>query len=217
MKRLWVLIAIVVFVPALPLVLAGEWIETQLQILLEQPWESWQGFGLILLCLTADLFLPVPSSAVSVFAGAALGIGMGTLACWLGLNAGCAMGYELARWGGRFLPQWLTADLDPQEMAEFQGNAESQQKKGMPWWIALLRPLPLLAEASVLYAGLIRVPRLQFYMLVIAANFVLGLAYSVCGAYAKSEQAMGWALVASLFFPLLGTVFTKRWKTSESS
>ena len=59
----------------------------------------------IVALLALDVFLPVPSSLISAGAGALMGFWRATLTVWLGMTAGCILGYAIgARMAGLASP-----------------------------------------------------------------------------------------------------------------
>ncbi len=100
-------------------------------------------FGL----LAFDVFLPVPSSIVSTAAGVLLGFWRGAAIVWAGMMVACVIGYALgARASGlarRFVGE---AGLE---------RADRLLARYGDWTIVVCRPVPVLAEASVIFAGLV--------------------------------------------------------------
>src|SRR5687768_16900574 len=105
--------------------------------------------------LAVDVFLPVPSSVVSTGAGALLGAGWGTVASAVGMSAGCVLGYLLGRHLGRPGAIKLVSEA---ELA----RAEVAIARFREIAVVACRPVPVLAEASVIAAGTLRVPFLRF-------------------------------------------------------
>src|SRR3954454_5465061 len=54
---------------------------------------GWASASIIAALLALDVFLPVPSSIVSTGAGVLLGFWPGVAVIWLGMTAGCVIGY----------------------------------------------------------------------------------------------------------------------------
>lgn len=125
--------------------------------------------------LAADVLLPVPSSVLSAASGALLGLPMGAAVNMIGMTAGCWVGYEMGRPAGRNL-------LKDGEVARI----ERLWARYGDWTLVLLRGVPVLAEASVLFAGMAGVSRRRFYTMTTAANAAIGTAYAIAGAM------MGW-------------------------
>jgi membrane protein DedA with SNARE-associated domain len=128
----------------------------------------------VVLLLAADIVLPVPSSLVSAAAGLKLGFWYGWAASTLGLCAGCIIGYAIGRFGGRGLLKRL---VDADDLAR---ASDVFQSRGL-WAVLLLRPVPVLAEASVISAGIALVPAGQFLLLTTLANACLSVLYCAPG------------------------------------
>ena len=56
---------------------------------------------IVILALTADVFLPVPNGLTNTFAGMSLGWATSSLVVWIGLNIGASIAYLLGRFAGR--------------------------------------------------------------------------------------------------------------------
>lgn len=142
---------------------------------------GWTAQALAVFLLASDVLLPVPSSLVSVACGAAWGLGAGSLISALGMTLGSCLGYALGRWAGDAgLRRW--AGDAPRE------RVERLHARYGPWIVALLRPVPVLAEASSVVAGYGRWPWWRYFALSAAANLVVSLAY--CGAVAALRGAL---------------------------
>lgn len=143
---------------------------------------GWAGALLLGGLLAGDILLPVPSSAVSTACGVLLGFATGTLVSAAGLTAGCLLGYGLGRWlSGTRLERLVTADGADRVsglMARYGG-----------WALVLLRGVPVLAEMSVVMAGMTRLPLGVFVPAVLLPNLGLSAAYAAAGAYAWNGGA----------------------------
>ncbi len=158
------------------------------------PMESWmkgvmtrvQGhpvlaFLAVFLFLASDILLPVPSSIVSTLAGAALGATMGTLASWSGMMISCGLGFWLGR-AGRPLGNRL-AGADELERLE---RLESRMGD---WMIVVARPVPVLAEASTILAGLGRMPVWRFLLMTALSNLGVSAVYALIGSLSMRINA----------------------------
>ena len=105
----------------------------------------------VVLLLALDVLLPVPSSVVSTAAGAALGFLPGLLASTAGMTLGSILGYACGRMWGLPLTRHVVREKDLEHV-----SARFQQ--GAAWALAVMRPVPVLAEASSLFAGVAGVP-----------------------------------------------------------
>jgi uncharacterized membrane protein YdjX (TVP38/TMEM64 family) len=124
--------------------------------------------------LAVDVVLPIPSSVVSTGAGFLLGPWWGAGAGFLGMTAGTGLGYAV----GRISRPAAQRLIGPTELARAE---QASRRLGMVA-VALLRPVPVLAEASSVLAGMMRMPRVPFLALTALANLVLSLGYAWLGA-----------------------------------
>ena len=144
--------------------------------------------------LAFDIVLPVPSSLVSTGCGATGGIWWGTLASWIGMTLSCLLGYGLGRL------------LDRGGVMRLMGADSHRQLERLSrragWWIVVLtRPVPVLAEAAVLLAGMGEMPLPRFIAMTAAANLGISLLYGVIGASAGSAVGFGVAFLAAMGLP----------------
>lgn len=190
-------IALILAIPILPFLLCGWYLEPQIEALVASTWlqaRPWSAAALGIGLLAADSLLPVPSSVVGTCLGALLGWAAGGLVTWLGLNLGAFVGYELARWFGLW---WLgrvesdSALIHVQELRARWGAGA----------LAICRGVPVLAEASVLAAGMYRLPRLGFWAIVAPANLGLAAAYAILGATSAAANWLPAGLALSLGLP----------------
>jgi uncharacterized membrane protein YdjX (TVP38/TMEM64 family) len=127
--------------------------------------------------LASDILLPVPSSLVSTAAGTLLGSFWGTLASSVGMTLACVGGYFL---GHRYGRPAATAFVGSDEMVRVEATLQAH---GV-FPLLLLRPVPVLAEASVISAGALRLPFTHVCMAVSAANVAVSAWYAGIGAAA---------------------------------
>lgn len=178
-------------------------------IMFEQPMEVWVGESLnsmdqpvsvasvITLLLTLDVILPVPSSIVSVTASAMLGFVGGAISVWLGLTLGCVLGYWIgAKCNSVFLKRILGEK-------EFYRAEKLSQRFGVGMLVTM-RAVPVLAETSVIAAGMIKFPLNKFFISTTLANTGVALAYAYIGGRATADNALMLIVIASLAVPLLG-------------
>lgn len=203
MRRALLLIAGCLLVPIVPFVTLGESFEAQAAAWVQRPWSTGELIGATIGLLSADILLPVPASGVCTYAAGILGFWKGAAAAWVGMSAGALLGYEAARWLGHPLARRLIA-ADDRERLE-----RSAARRGA-WSLVLLRPAPVLAEASVILAGALRMPRRTFLAGVLPTNAVMAVVYAAFGAFADSQGALVPAVVASLALPLAGLWLLRR-------
>ena len=150
--------------------------------------------GLITVLLALDLVLPVPSSIASTTAGAALGFGAGTLTCWVGMSLGCVIGY------------WLGSQACTPTVQRLVGIKELEKAKrlGSRYGIMFLmvsRAVPILAEVSVITAGLMRVPPRLFFIVTGFSNLGISVVYAGIGAYAFELHSFLLAFAGAILVP----------------
>ncbi len=139
--------------------------------------------------LAGDIILPVPSSLVSTACGHLLGFARGTLVSFAGMTVSAAGGYLLGRRAAGFAERRLPA-RDRARLVRLHG------RWGV-WMLAAVRPVPVLAEASILFAGLARLPWRRALPLVLAANLGVSAVYGAIGAWTRGEDAFLLAFLAA--------------------
>ena len=153
--------------------------------------------------LSSDLFLPIPSSGLITHAGRTLGVMGGTLVGSVGLTFGGLVGFYSARiLGNRFVERRV-------EAGEREKMQEAIRKTGA-WVIVLLRPVPILAEASVLLLAAGGMSFRLFLGWLLVSNLCVAGFFAAFGHLA-AEQGMGEAtsLLVSLVIPVLLLLLSK--------
>ena len=112
------------------------------------------------------------------------------------MTLGAALGFVIARWGGRPVAIRLAR-------AEDLGQMDELARQYGTALLILTRALPILAEASVLLLGLHRLPWRRFWPPIVLANLGIALAYSLFGDMAERNHWLPAALGVSLALPLL--------------
>lgn len=163
----------------------------------------------IVVALTIDVFLPVPSSVVSTASGALLGVWFGAIVSTVGMTLGCIVGY----WAGsRFGPPFVTRLVDQRDLRSLQG----QFRQRANWALAVCRPVPVLAEASTLLAGLSAIPVARFVLITTSANAGISMVYAVAGATARHGPSLAvLTFVASCALPGIAILVTRNARTVE--
>jgi len=194
------LLLVVLLIPVVPFVLFGDQSEAWFnRHVVESRWLADNGRHAALAvigALLADILLPVPSSGVMTFAGDRFGLAMGTLISWVGLSLACALGYALGLVCGLPLLRRFSREDELTETTRWINRFGR-------WVLAGFRGLPVLAEASVLLAGVYRMPMTQFMPPVLLANFVIALVYTAIGRFAGGEGHLGVAVLLAMIVPLL--------------
>ena len=186
-------------VPIVPFLIFGDPLERRIEEMIRGSMPRAAMAGLVVGLLATDIVLPVPSSAVSTVSGRALGFWPGAAASWLGMTLGAVAGFGLARAFGRPLALRLSGadDLDRIDVAAGRFG---------PLVLVLARPVPVMAEASVLLLGATRLPWGRFLIPAALSNLGIAAAYAALGTCVRLPIA----IAASLALPLVAAAATRR-------
>ena len=146
-------------------------------------------FGLLAL----DVILPVPSSLVSTAAGVLLGLWLGAAVVWTGMMVACLIGYALGARAAGVARRFVGDDG--------LRRAEALMGRYGDYTIVLCRPVPVLAEASVIFAGLAGAPFGRFVLLSLLSTLGIALGYAAFGAYSMRIDSFLAAFVGALILP----------------
>jgi membrane protein DedA with SNARE-associated domain len=153
----------------------------------------WLVAGAIFSLLALDVFLPVPSSIVSTAAGVLLGIATGTAVVWSGMMVGCLLGYWIGARGSGAAERLVGADGLARASTLFARYGDLT--------IVLCRPVPVIAEASVVFAGIVRAQFTRFAQLTAISNLGIALGYAAFGAYSHSVDSFVGAFLGAIALP----------------
>lgn len=189
-------------VPIIPFVVAGPWIEESLAASLA----AIAGRPLltsiaVVAVLAVDILLPVPSSAVATLAGQTLGPALAVLCVWSGMMLSSAFGFETARRFGRSIAERFS------QPAELAAGGERLRDWGTAG-LVVTRPIPILAEACVLWVGLQGTgpegfPRRRFYAVMAWANAAVAAVFVLLGWISSEGEFPAIGLLLSVLLPLL--------------
>lgn len=159
--------------------------------------------SLVIFGLSVDILLPIPSSVLAVWGAVSLGPAGGIATIWLGLCLACICGYSL----GAISNTWLLKKLfiRTQDMLD----ARRLSARYGSWALVLLRAVPVLAEASVITAGLMRMPFRHFMLVTSLSNAGIALIYTLIGGYARDQASFLAALIASIAVPAIAWVMAR--------
>lgn len=148
----------------------------------------------VVLLLASDLVAPVPSSLVATASGLLLGLVPGMAATWVGMQSGALAGYGVGRWAGRRVAARIVGE------SELQRGARAYARWGGLFLIAS-RAVPVLAEGSVVIAGVASMPLLRFFGCVGMSNLAIAAVYAGVGAYVRDVNTFLMAFAASILLP----------------
>lgn len=199
---LTVIIAVIVV-----FLLFGERVESWTGLAMERSRDNlWQTGLLVVALLVIDVLVPIPSSIVCTAAGIFMGIPAGILAAWIGLTGTVMASYLI----GRFATKPAEILIGKQEFSLLQ---RFHQRHGL-WLLVAMRPVPILSEASVLFAGISRLPFLPLLLATGLANIMVAGLYVVLGAWGREADAFLPAFGISI---ALSAIFMgiARWRTQS--
>jgi 3-dehydroquinate synthase len=158
--------------------------------------------ALVVLLLSVDLLLPVPSSVVMAFSGMFLGAVLGTLVSFAGAMLAALIGFYICRRGGRAAFERLVGAQEEQRITDWF------RRRGVVA-IILSRPVPMLTEILSCLAGLSELSPRTF-----TAAAALGT-LPVCAIYAwvgsRGDVTNPWPAVwISLALPAAGWLVAGR-------
>lgn len=157
--------------------------------------------------LSSDILLPIPSCLVSMMCGLYLGFWYGTLASFAAMSVSAAIGYLI----GLYASGWAKKLIGEKDMQALQ----ALQAKGGALVLLGLRGVPVLAEVSLVFAGLGRYPLKQTVLQVAVGNALISGFYAWIGAYSREAfdspvPAFLATLAASAFFLLVGRLRVRK-------
>jgi uncharacterized membrane protein YdjX (TVP38/TMEM64 family) len=170
---------------------------------------GWASAATIGALLALDVFLPVPSSIVSTGAGVLLGFWRGALVIWVGMTIGCVIGYAFGVKAAGAARKLVGADG--------LASAATVMDRYGPWALVICRPIPVLAESSVVFAGLVRTPVGPFMSLTTLSNLGIAVAYAAVGAFSVRAQSFLLTFAGALALPGLAMLIGRIWVTRKRS
>ena len=131
--------------------------------------------GVGALLLTADIFLPIPSSLVGTTLGSILGAWPGTVVGAVGLTTGCILGYATG---------WAIGNPATRRFigAEKSRRARIWLERSGIAALIVCRAVPVLAEASIITAGVLRLAPLRVFVATTLSNVGISFVYATLGA-----------------------------------
>jgi uncharacterized membrane protein YdjX (TVP38/TMEM64 family) len=170
---------------------------------------EWEVASMIVLLLTLDVFLPVPSSVVGTGSGLLLGWQLGFVSTFLGLMFGSLFGFAVGHlFRNTFFHRYF---------ADEQFRHISYDLANYGFLLLLLsRGVPLLAEMSVLAAGFHRYSTTKFVMAMVLSNTMLAAIHAFLGATARSSESDYFFALCFLLIPVLGYGFRLYWLNSKA-
>jgi uncharacterized membrane protein YdjX (TVP38/TMEM64 family) len=192
------MLTIVLAIPIVPFLMAGDRVEGWMASWLDARSSHVAAAAIVAGLLSTDVFLPVPSSLVSTFGGRVLGFWVGTAVSWAGMSVGAVFAFWLARRLGRRMALRLARAEDLQRI-------DALSERFGPMVLVVSRPVPILAEASILFLGSTRLAWRRFVGPILLSNLGIAAAYSALGDLAPFPVA----LAAAIALPLLAATIAR--------
>lgn len=167
--------------------------------------------GLVCFALLAsDVFLPIPSSLVAIVSGSAAGAVGGGILNWVAITIGHTIGFFVARrWGRPIVERFV----GPQGLS----RAESAWQQGATVGLIISRPIPVLAEALSMFAGLAGFSWRRFFAVALIANLPHSFIYSWAGARAMDAGSLGAITLAGVGVPAVAYGIFVLWKRTKTN
>ena len=153
--------------------------------------------------LASDVLLPIPSSVVSAAAGVLLGFVEGALVVWAGMTVSCGIGYWIGARSSGAARRFVGGDG--------LARAASLAVRYGDLALILCRPVPVLAEATIIVGGLVKAPLGRFMAICAAANAGVAVSYAAIGAFSMQVQSFLLAFLGALVVPGLGALVARLW------
>ncbi|MFP2924470.1 VTT domain-containing protein [Pyxidicoccus sp. 3LG] len=185
-----------------PFALFGADVDALAQRFLSAHPPAWQVALVLGGLLAGDILLPVPSSLAATAAGGLLGFAGGLATNWVGMMVACAVGYGVGTRAGAAALRRMAGD------SELERLARTSEKLG-PWFLLVFRAVPVLAEASVVFAGTSRMSFRRFFTVCALSNLGVSATYAALGATAAELESFlvlfaGMVLVPGLALAWVG-------------
>lgn len=204
--RLLVLVAAAIAVILVPFLAVGAQVDSWAAGEIDESPAFWAGLVVFAL-LAGDVLLPVPSSLVAIAAGSALGALLGTLVVATAMTVGCALGFVLA---GRLGSPFCLHVIGP---AQFARTEDLIARFGVPV-LVVCRPVPVLAEASVLVAGAARLPLREGLFATGPANVGIAAVYASLGSLATGPLSVLVVFAGACILPAGAWLLTRRLRSA---
>jgi uncharacterized membrane protein YdjX (TVP38/TMEM64 family) len=200
----WTLLVLAVLAIILvPFMLFGDQIDAWTEGFLETARRSWVTVAVLSGLLMVDILAPIPSSLVSTASGYLLGFFEGLAASAIGMTVSCIAGYWLAATFGHPVANRIVGEDELERLKELSLRLGD-------WVIIICRPVPMLAEASVIFAGLSHTPLPRFLLLTTLSNIAISAVYAAVGAFSASVNSFLLAFFGSILIPAIAMLIMRR-------
>lgn len=192
--------AILITIVLIPFFIFEERINSWINVLIsENSGNTFALAAILFAVLASDIFLPVPSCLLSAMCGAFLGPVLGFIVSFAAMSVSGVIGFFIGS---------TASSLAHKLISDNEKSLESNAKSG-PFMLFILRPVPVLAECSCVYAGLRRYNFAKCVVWLSVGNAVISAVYAVIGHFGRANDSFVPAFAAVVVLSGIGFLFGK--------
>lgn len=192
--------AILITIVLIPFFIFEESINSWINVLIRENADNTFILAAILFAvLASDIFLPIPSCLLSAMCGAFLGPVLGFIVSFAAMSVSSVIGFFIGS---------TASSLARRLMSDNEKSLESNAKSG-PFMLFILRPVPVLAECSCVYAGLRRYNFTKCLVWLSVGNAVISAVYAAIGHFGRANDSFVPAFAAVVVLSGIGFLFGK--------
>ncbi|MBR2919953.1 MAG: VTT domain-containing protein [Kiritimatiellae bacterium] len=192
--------AILITIVLIPFFIFEESVNNRINVLISENGGSTFALAAILFAvLASDIFLPVPSCLLSAMCGAFLGPVLGFIVSFAAMSVSGVIGFFIGS---------TASSLARRLISDNEKSLKSNAKSG-PFMLFILRPVPVLAECSCVYAGLRRYNFAKCVVWLSVGNAVISAVYAVIGHFGRANDSFVPAFAAVVVLSGIGFLFGK--------
>lgn len=192
--------AILITIVLIPFFIFEESVNNRINVLVSENGGNTFALAAILFAvLASDIFLPVPSCLLSAMCGAFLGPVLGFIVSFAAMSVSGVIGFFIGS---------TASSLARKLISDNEKSLKSNAKSG-PFMLFILRPVPVLAECSCVYAGLRRYNFTKCLVWLSVGNAVISAVYAVIGHFGRANDSFVPAFAAVVVLSGIGFLFGK--------
>lgn len=192
--------AILITIVLIPFFIFEESVNNRINVLVSENGGNTFALAAILFAvLASDIFLPVPSCLLSAMCGAFLGPVLGFIVSFAAMSVSGVIGFFIGS---------TASSLARKLISDNEKSLKSNAKSG-PFMLFILRPVPVLAECSCVYAGLRRYNFAKCVVWLSVGNAVISAVYAVIGHFGRANDSFVPAFAAVVVLSGIGFLFGK--------
>lgn len=192
--------AILITIVLIPFFIFEERINSWINVLIsENSGNTFALAAILFAVLASDIFLPIPSCLLSAMCGAFLGPVLGFIVSFAAMSVSGVIGFFIGS---------TASSLARRLISDNEESLESNAKSG-PFMLFILRPVPVLAECSCVYAGLRRYNFAKCLVWLSVGNAVISAVYAVIGHFGRANDSFVPAFAAVVVLSGIGFLFGK--------